>query len=273
MRRFSLAGLLALVLVSTVVLQNGASYNLDTVKERVVSPFKRVSKWVKAESQSVKENLYEHTHLTEAQKDAVEDSVSKIAMLAEQLKEEEARIDNLHLQRKALAWEHPMWMFDKELSRKHRQLTFELKSDDRHLVSLQEEVHMHMEDIKAVVGIYSWLFLVDLGLVVMTPLIDTFQFILNTVYSSLLLFAFVFVPVLFAMLLFFLELRRAIVPLYLIVHCGMVALELPGMVLKYNPQPWEFALILIPSVQFLVFLASRFVPTPSKGGSSKIKSD
>ena len=99
-------------------------------------------------------------------------------------------------------------MFDAELSRKHRQLSFELKNDERHLFSLQDEVHMHMQDIKSVVGIYSWLFVVDLGPVVMTPLVDTFQFILNTVYSSLLLFAFIFVPVLFAMLLFFLELRR-----------------------------------------------------------------
>jgi hypothetical protein len=99
-------------------------------------------------------------------------------------------------------------MFDSELSRNHRQLSFELKLEERQLFSLQDEVHLHMQDIKGVVGIYSWLFLVDLGLVVMSPLIDTFQFILNTVYSSVLLFAVVFMPVLFTLLLFFLELRR-----------------------------------------------------------------
>jgi hypothetical protein len=104
--------------------------------------------------------------------------------------------------------QHPMWMFDPELSQKHHRLSFELKVEERHLFSIQDEVHLAMQEIKGVVGIYSWLFLVDLGLVVMSPLIDTFQFILNTVYSSLLLFALVFAPVLFTLLLFFLELRR-----------------------------------------------------------------
>jgi hypothetical protein len=65
--------------------------------------------------------------------------------------------------------------------------------------------------------------------------------------------------------------HSAIVPLYLIVHCGLVALELPGMVLSYNPEVWEFALILIPSIQFLVVLASRCVPAAYRG--PKVKSE
>jgi hypothetical protein len=55
-------------------------------------------------------------------------------------------------------------------------------------------------------------------------------------------------------------------------HCAMVALELPRVVLAYNPEAWEFALILIPSVQFLVLIASRAVRSPFKVGY-KIKSD
>jgi hypothetical protein len=109
MRRVSckaaLVGVLALVLVSTTALQPGEAYSVDTVKERVVSPFKRVARWATDESQAIKASLYQHTHLTAEEKSAVEASVSRIALLADQLKQEEQRIDALHMERKALAWE------------------------------------------------------------------------------------------------------------------------------------------------------------------------
>jgi len=202
-------------------------------------------------------------------KEEINRIISEIKVLGASLYKEEEKLDDLRRQQYALKnkW---TWFLDPETRHKVDEAKLKVNDQRRVVESIFEDISVHWRQLKPHYGVFSQMFLAELFVFLLSPILSVLDFFFSTLSLGFLLFFIILGPVAFFFSAFAFSLGVALLPFIGSILVIIWTLEFPWLVIQYNPSPLEFALVYIPFLVASGALVWPFIKRVKGEGSIRI---
>jgi hypothetical protein len=182
--------------------------------------------------------------------------VSEIKVLAEALRREEAKLEDLLEARLVIKRQSWTWFLDPQLRTLVDAASLAVNNQRRKVESLFDDISLHWRQLKPLHGVRSRLFLSEFIAFLLAPIFTILDFLASAFSFGLLFFFLLLGPVALFFGMFAFSLGMAMLPL---IGSGLIVLytlEFPWLIIQYNPSALEFVVAYAPFVLATYWLAS-----------------
>jgi len=192
-----------------------------------------------------------------------ENTVKAILALSGALAREEQKLDHLLGVRAAIKHQTWTWFLDPHIRSQVDEVSLQINNQRRAVEALFDDISLHWRQLKPLYGVRSRVFLAELAVFLLSPIITLIELSATAFSFGLLFFLLLLGPVAWFFGMFALSLGIALLPVLGGALLVLWTLELPWMVIQYNPSLLEFFAVYAPFLLANYWLATRVKKTVS----------
>lgn len=187
--------------------------------------------------------------------------VGEIKLLAEALRREEAKLEDLLEARLIIKRQSWTWFLDPQIRAQVDTATLAVNNQRRKVESLFDDISLHWRQLKPLHGVRSRMFASELLAFLLAPVLSILDFLASTFSFGLLFFFLLLGPVALFFSMFAFSLGMAMLPMIGSCLVILYTLEFPWLIIQYNPSALEFVVAYAPFVLATYWLAKSMSRT------------
>jgi hypothetical protein len=187
--------------------------------------------------------------------------VGEIKLLAEALRREEAKLEDLLEARLIIKRQSWTWFLDPQIRAQVDTATLAVNNQRRKVESLFDDISLHWRQLKPLHGVRSRMFASELLAFLLAPVLSILDFLASTFSFGLLFFFLLLGPVALFFSMFAFSLGMAMLPMIGSCLVILYTLEFPWLIIQYNPSALEFVVAYAPFLLATYWLAKSMSRT------------
>jgi len=187
--------------------------------------------------------------------------VGEIKLLAEALRREEAKLEDLLEARLIIKRQSWTWFLDPQIRAQVDTATLAVNNQRRKVESLFDDISLHWRQLKPLHGVRSRMFASELMAFLLAPILSILDFLASTFSFGLLFFFLLLGPVALFFGMFAFSLGMAMLPMIGSCLVILYTLEFPWLIIQYNPSALEFVVSYAPFLLATYWLAKSMSRT------------
>jgi len=182
--------------------------------------------------------------------------VTEIRALAEGLKLEEAKFEDLLEARAAIKRQSWTWFLDPHIRSQVDAASLAVNNQRRKVESLFDDISLHWRQLKPLHGVRSRMFVSELLAFLMAPVLSILDFVASAFSFGLLFFLLLLGPAALFLGMFAFSMGVAMLPMISACLVVLYTLEFPWLIIQYNPSALEFIVAYAPFLLATSWLVS-----------------
>lgn len=172
--------------------------------------------------------------------------VGEIKLLADSLRREEAKLEDLLEARLVIKRQSWTWFLDPQIRAQVDSANLAVNNQRRKVESLFDDISLHWRQLKPLHGVRSRMFVSELLAFLVAPVLSILDFLASTFSFGLLFFFLLLGPVALFFGMFAFSLGMAMLPMIGSCLVILYTLEFPWFIIQYNPSALEFVVAYAP---------------------------